>query len=261
MSDLYRERAKNLGCFSSGLAGITDAIRLRMTRKSLVVVTALCSLLIAQAASAQPRWGRERQPNQGACFYEDINFSGEYFCVRQGDRLTSMPSGMGDKISSVRVLGNAEVTIFRDSNLRGRSARLINDAGDLRGQGWNDQISSVDVTVGRDYSTYGNNGYGNNGYGNNGYQQGYANGNNQRARVLGITNVERRNNGALRVTGVASSGRAYGYGNQGYNGGYNGQRGYNANQSADLRFTCKVNTRGQVSDVNISRNQTAYRGY
>ena len=134
-----------------------------MTRKSLVVVTALCSLLIAQAASAQPRWGRERQPNQGACFYEDINFSGEYFCVRQGDRLTSMPSGMGDKISSVRVLGNAEVTIFRDSNLRGRSARLINDAGDLRGQGWNDQISSVDVTVGRDYSTYGNNGYGNNG--------------------------------------------------------------------------------------------------
>jgi len=106
-----------------------------------------------------------------------------------------------------------------------------------------------------------NNGYGNNGYGNNGYQQGYANGNNQRARVLGITNVERRNNGALRVTGVASSGRAYGYGNQGYNGGYNGQRGYNANQSADLRFTCKVNTRGQVSDVNISRNQTAYRGY
>jgi hypothetical protein len=104
-----------------------------------------------------------------------------------------------------------------------------------------------------------------NGYPNNGYQQGYANGyngyNGQMSRVLGITNVERRNNGSLRVSGVASSGRAYAYGNQGYNGGYNGQRGYNANQSADLRFTCKVNTRGQVSDVNISRNQVAYRGY
>lgn len=107
-----------------------------------------------------------------------------------------------------------------------------------------------------------NNGYGNNGYPDNGYQQGYANGyNGQGARVLGITNVERRNNGALRVTGVASSGRAYGYANQGYNGGYNGQRGYNASQAADLRFTCKVNRRGQVSDVNISRNQVAYRGY
>ncbi len=103
------------------------------------------------------------------------------------------------------------------------------------------------------------------GYGyNNGYQQGYANGyNGQGARVLGITNVERRNNGALKVSGVASSGRGYGYGNQGYNNqGYNnGQRGDAANQSADLRFTCKVNTRGQVSDVNISRNQVAYRGY
>ena len=109
------------------------------------------------------------------------------------------------------------------------------------------------------------NGY-NNGYANNGYQQGYANGyNGQGARVLGITNVERRNHGALKVSGVASSGRGYGYGNQGYNNqGYNygnDQRAYGANQSADLRFTCKVNSRGQVSDVNINRNQVAYRGY
>jgi hypothetical protein len=104
-------------------------------------------------------------------------------------------------------------------------------------------------------------GYGyNNGYANNGYQPGYANGyNGQGDRVIGITNVERRGNGGLKVSGVASSGRAYGYGNQGYNG-YNGQYA-NANQAADLRFSCNVNTRGQVSDVNISRNQVAYRGY
>ena len=105
-------------------------------------------------------------------------------------------------------------------------------------------------------------GYGyNNGYAYNGNQQGYANGyNGQGARVLGITNVERRNNGSLKVSGVASSGRGYGYNNQGYNNGYNGQNAY-AHQAGDLRFTCKVNTRGQVSDVNISRNQVAYRGY
>ena len=92
----------------------------------------------------------------------------------------------------------------------------------------------------------------NNGYAYNGYQQGYANGyNGQGARVLGITNVERRNNGSLKVSGVASSGRGY---------GYNGQNAY-ANQAADLRFTCKVNTRGQVTEVSINRNQVAYRGY
>jgi hypothetical protein len=99
----------------------------------------------------------------------------------------------------------------------------------------------------------GQRGYGyNNGYAYNGYQQGYANGyNGQGARVLGITNVERRNNGSLKVSGVASSGRGY---------GYYGQNAY-ANQAADLRFSCKVSTRGQVTDVNINRNQVAYRGY
>jgi len=114
-----------------------------------------------------------------------------------------------------------------------------------------------------------NNGY-NNGYSNNGYQQGYANGyNGQTARVLGITNVERRNNGSLKVSGVANSGRGYAYNNQGY---YNGQNAYNnqgyyngqnvqANQAADMRFTCKVNARGQVTDVDINRNKVAYRGY
>ncbi len=105
-------------------------------------------------------------------------------------------------------------------------------------------------------------GYGySNGYANNGYQQGYANGyNGQGARVLGITNVERRNNGSLKVSGVANSGRGYGYNNQGYYNGHNGQNAY-ANQAADLRFTCKVNAGGQVTDVNINRNQVAYRGY
>jgi hypothetical protein len=110
---------------------------------------------------------------------------------------------------------------------------------------------------------YGNNGY-NNGYNNNGYQQGYANGyNGQAARVLGITNVERRSYGSLKVTGVATSGRVNGaYGNQGgYNNGYQGRGGYDARPTADLRFTCRVSSRGQVSDVSISRNQVAYRGY
>jgi hypothetical protein len=94
------------------------------------------------------------------------------------------------------------------------------------------------------------------GYGyNNGYQ-GYANGyNGQIGRVLGITNVEPRYNGSLKVSGIASSGRGYGYSN-----GFNGQNAY-ANQAADLRFSCKVNTLGQVTDVNINRNQAAYRGF
>ena len=106
----------------------------------------------------------------------------------------------------------------------------------------------------------GQSGYGyQNGYGQQGYQNGYRQGS---GRVLGITNVEQRNNGGLKVTGVATSGQGYGaYGNQSYQNGY-GQNGYNAQVQADLRFTCRVNLRGQVSELKIDRNQGQYRrGY
>lgn len=95
------------------------------------------------------------------------------------------------------------------------------------------------------YAGYGyNQGYGNQGYG---YNQGHGGG-----RVLGVTRVERRNNG-VRVRGVASSGGGYG-GGYGYNQGY-GQ--------ADLSFSCKVDYRGRVTDVDLDRRNTGfgYRGY
>ena len=97
-------------------------------------------------------------------------------------------------------------------------------------------------------------GYGNyGGYGNNGYNQGY-NG----SRVTRILNVERRNNG-LKIFGLASAGTNnryggynQGYGNQGYgNQGY----GYGNQGRAQMRFNCKVNFRGQVTDVDIDRRR------
>jgi len=100
------------------------------------------------------------------------------------------------------------------------------------------------------YNNYGN--YG--GYGNQGYNQGY-NG----ARVTRITNVERRNSG-LKIYGLATAGYNQpfggGYG-QPYGGAYNQGYGYgNQGYRANLRFNCKTNFRGQVTDVDIDR-----RGY
>jgi hypothetical protein len=112
---------------------------------------------------------------------------------------------------------------------------------------------------------YGNQGYGNQGYnGNQGYgNQGYGNQAYNQARVVGITGVERKSNG-LKVTGVMDSGRGFNgaYGNQGYDPRYAdprygnpayGNQGYNA-QMADLRFNCRVNYRGQVTSLDIKRN-------
>jgi hypothetical protein len=88
-------------------------------------------------------------PREGACFYEHADFRGDYFCVRDSDRVTSIPRGMGDEISSVRVLGGSEVVVFRDPNLRGRSARFVRDVANLKSAGWNDEISSLDIVRSR----------------------------------------------------------------------------------------------------------------
>lgn len=126
-----------------------------MTHKTITGIISLFCVFTAAAASAQPRWGRDRQPQTGACFYEDANFRGRYFCVREGERIPSLPAGLGDRVSSIRLLGSAEVTVFRDSDMRGRSGRFISDVRDLKREGWNDQISSVEIDAPRDYSGYG----------------------------------------------------------------------------------------------------------
>ena len=116
------------------------------------------------------------------------------------------------------------------------------------------------------------NGYGNP-YGQRGYNDGYAqNGyrNGGMFRVVGITNVERRMNGALKVRGIASS--DFSHGNTGWNQpraddqryrgdnayGYNNGRYRNAGM--DYRFTCKIDSRGAVTSLNLDRGTRSMRG-
>lgn len=96
---------------------------------------------------AQMRWGRPQVPRSGACFYRDADFRGDYFCARAGENIGVLPQGMNDEVSSIRIFGNVEVTIFRDGRFRGQSARFRNDVQNLGFQGWNDAMSSVTVRV------------------------------------------------------------------------------------------------------------------
>jgi len=98
------------------------------------------------------------------------------------------------------------------------------------------------------------NSYGRNAYGQNGYSDGGT------FRVVGITNVERRTNGALRVRGIASSNVAHaGTGWSAHVG--HGQYG-NGNYAAgmDYRFTCKIDSRGAVTSLNLDRGTRSMRG-
>jgi hypothetical protein len=111
---------------------------------------------------------------------------------------------------------------------------------------------------GQGYGGY-NQGYG--GYG--GYNQGY--GYNQAGgyRVVQIDRVNRTKNGNMRVYGLASSsayqgnyGQPYyggGY-NQPYGGGYNQPYGGAYNQAgANVRFDCKFDRNGRVTDLKVRR--------
>lgn len=71
-------------------------------------------------------------------------------------------------------------------------------------------------------------------------------------RVLGVTQVTPRRN-MVKVRGVASSGRvAYNQYNQ-YGMGYYGTLGSNYQMQPDLTFSCNVDYRGYVRDVDINR--------
>jgi hypothetical protein len=113
------------------------------TPSNWLVATAM--LLAGASAEAQPRWGQGDVPRAGACFYQDSNFRGMYFCVPQGESVDRVPGGINDKISSIRVIGNADVIVFRDARFRGQSARFSSDVRNLQREGWNDLVSSMRV--------------------------------------------------------------------------------------------------------------------
>ncbi len=96
-------------------------------------------------------WNDRPFPRSGACFFTDRNFGGNRFCVRQGDRLQSLPGNFGDNISSIEVFGRGKARVFDDRNYQGVNFTFVRNVGDLRnvrskpGHTWNNRISSVAV--------------------------------------------------------------------------------------------------------------------
>jgi hypothetical protein len=114
-------------------------------------------------------------------------------------------------------------------------------------------LSQAQAQYGARNGAYGQQGYDPR-YANNGYNNAWS-----QMRVSSITDVQRRQNSTLRVTGLISTGayaqpygNAYGYQNQGYADPRYTQR-------ANLSFRCNVDYRGAVTGVRISRANTAYR--
>ena len=103
-------------------------------------VIGVVTLLAAATVDAQPRWGRPSFPRDGACFYRDKNYQGDYFCTDAGQDIAVMPNGMNDAITSIRTFGNVEVTLYKEGRFRGRS---IDFRGDVRNVG--DNLNDVEM--------------------------------------------------------------------------------------------------------------------
>jgi hypothetical protein len=142
-------------------------MKTKMKQISASMVTGLSMLVLSSSASAQygRDYGRGAYPASGACFYEDINYGGRYFCTAVGDAAERVPSSANDEISSIRLFGNAEVVVFRDGNMNGEARRFSSSVRDMRRSGFNDRLTSY-VVQPRGYAR---------GYGG-GYGGGYDNG-------------------------------------------------------------------------------------
>src|SRR5262245_33668274 len=106
-----------------------------MSVRTPVWLIAASLTLLPSALQAQIRWGQGPSPRAGACFYRDVNFRGEYFCIPRGERLNAIPRDMNDRISSIRMFGGADVTVYQDSRFRGPSARFNTDVRNLKSEG------------------------------------------------------------------------------------------------------------------------------
>jgi hypothetical protein len=93
----------------------------------------------------------EQYRRGGACFYKDADFGGEKFCVHPGERVAMVPPGFNDQISSVRIFGRTEVTVYQGRDFQEPTLRLREDVANLQkfqiqpGHSWNDRVSSIEV--------------------------------------------------------------------------------------------------------------------
>jgi hypothetical protein len=104
-----------------------------------------------------PEWwhsgshGPSTRPHSGACFFKNVNFTGDYFCTEQGANIRQVR--LDDEISSIKIFGRANVTIYKDPDFSGPQATTDRSIPDLHqwrmpnnpNLNWDNRISSARI--------------------------------------------------------------------------------------------------------------------
>jgi Peptidase inhibitor family I36 len=126
-----------------------EAVMKKLTHISGLVFVIVS--MVAVSASAQTRGGGVRDQ---VCVYENNNYTGWQQCFAPGDQIPDLGDHR-NKISSIRVFGDARLLAFADKNFQGVSLDVANDMSDLAqvknpspfiAATWNDKIESLRVT-------------------------------------------------------------------------------------------------------------------
>jgi hypothetical protein len=97
---------------------------------------------VSPEAPAQSRSDRDRDR---VCFYEHAGYGGWEQCLAVGDSLKDL-GNRRNQISSVRVYGRSEITLFEHPNFQGQQVVLGENISDFRElKRWNDQVDSLRV--------------------------------------------------------------------------------------------------------------------
>ena len=126
--------------------------------KRLSVFLAFCAALTGLwAARSEDDW-RGNEPR--IILYEHADYRGASLVLHPGDRIENFSgqrfadgTNLNDSVSSIRVEGGAELTVYENAGFRGAVMRLTENVRDLSGRllsdnprdNWNDRISSLKV--------------------------------------------------------------------------------------------------------------------
>src|SRR5689334_101929 len=116
---------------------------------TLCLVVGLCAVTRMDATVQYGR-ANDRARGDQVCVYKDINYQGAEQCYSAGDEPNNL-GAQSKSISSIRVYGRATVTVYENTDFRGRSAQFTSDVSDL-GQrmmagntAWSDHINSLRI--------------------------------------------------------------------------------------------------------------------